>query len=310
MDFLTPQLLRVLQPGRVAAIHVKDRITPGGINGLGFRTLEPFHAEAITHYRAHGFAFLGMITVVTDVVRENNQTYRLGYTAMCKDGSSVGVGVPEYVLLFRKPQTDKAKGFADTPVVKDKDGYSLARWQVDAHGFWRSGGNRHLMPEEFAGLSAAERFRLFRDHNLANQYDYADHIAIGEQLQADKQLPSDFMLLQPPSWHPEVWTDVARMRTLNMVQAVKGKEQHLCPLQFDIVDRIIERWSNEGDVVLDPFAGIMTVPYCALKLRRQGWGVELNPVYWRDGVAHVQGIADQLAAPTLFDLVDVENGAA
>lgn len=310
MDYLTPNLLRVLQPGRVAAVHVKDRITPGGINGLGFRTLEPFHAEAISHYRKHGFAFLGMTTVVTDVVRENNQTYRLGYTAMCKDGSSVGVGVPEYVLLFRKPQTDASKGFADTPIVKDKDRYSLARWQVDAHGFWRTGGNRHLMPEEFAGLSAAERFRLFRDHNLTNVYDYADHIAIGEALAAEKQLPVDFMLLQPPSWHPEVWTDVARMRTLNMVQAIKGKEQHLCPLQFDIVDRIIERWSNEGDVVLDPFAGIMTVPYCALKLRRQGWGVELNPVYWRDGVAHVQGIADQLAAPTLFDLLETENGAA
>ena len=52
MDFLTPELLRVLQPGRVAAIHVKDRIVPGGITGLGFRTLHPFHAEAIEHYTA------------------------------------------------------------------------------------------------------------------------------------------------------------------------------------------------------------------------------------------------------------------
>lgn len=337
MDYLTPNLLRVLKPGRVAAIHVKDRIVPGGINGLGFRTLAPFHAEAIGHYMAHGFAFLGMVTVVTDVVRENNQTYRLGYTAMRKDGSSVGVGVPEYVLLFRKPQTDQSKGFADEPIVKefgftckihaliddpdegdqtpcDADkpcqyGYSLARWQADAHGFWRTGGNRHLMPEEFVGLSAGERFRLFRDHYLANQYDYADHLAAGEYLAAEKQLPVDFMLLQPPSWHPDVWTDVARMRTLNMIQAAKGKEQHLCPLQFDVVDRIIERWSNPGDVVLDPFGGIMTVPYCALKLGRQGWGFELNPVYFRDGVAHVEGVAAELNAPTLFDLVAVEGAA-
>jgi hypothetical protein len=85
MDFLTPELVRVLQAGRVAAIHVTDRVVPGGLNGLGFRTLHPFHAESIEHYTGHGLAFLGMITVVTDVVRENNQTYRLGYSEQCKD---------------------------------------------------------------------------------------------------------------------------------------------------------------------------------------------------------------------------------
>lgn len=302
MDYLTPELVRVLQPGRVAAIHVKDRIVPGGINGLGFRTLHPFHAEAIAHYQSHGLAFLGMITVVTDVVRENNQTYRLGWTEQCKDGSPMGVGVPEYVLLLRKPPTDRSRGYADEPVTKSKDEYSLSRWQVDAHGFWRSSGNRHLAPEEFAGLAHAEIFRLFRDHNLENVYEYSDHLAAGEWLRERDKLPVDFMLLQPPSWHPDVWTDVARMRTLNMIQARKGKEQHLCPLQFDIVDRLVDRWSNPGDVVYDPFAGIMTVPYRAVKLGRVGIGVELNPVYWRDGIAHVESVARQHATPSLFDL--------
>ncbi len=304
MDYLTPELVRVLQPGRVAAIHVKDRIVPGGINGLGFRTLHPFHAEALAHYQSHGLAFLGMITVVTDVVRENNQTYRLSWTQQCKDGSSMGVGVPEYVLILRKPQTDSSTGYADERVTKDKDAYTLGRWQVDAHGFWRSSGDRHLMPEEFAGLTHAEIFRLFRDHNLTNVYDYEDHVALADHLRDEGKLPVDFMLLQPPSWHPEVWTDVARMRTLNMIQAVKGKEQHLCPLQFDIVDRIIGRWSNPGDTVLDPFGGIMTVPYCAMKAGRSSVAVELNPIYWRDGVAHVQGIADKIGAPTLFDVLE------
>ena len=62
----------MLQPGRVAAIHVKDRIAPGGLTGLGFQTVQPFHCEAIAHYMRHGFAYLGMKTIVTDVVRENN----------------------------------------------------------------------------------------------------------------------------------------------------------------------------------------------------------------------------------------------
>lgn len=309
MDYLTPELIRVLKPGRVAAIHVKDRIVPGGINGLGFRTLHPFHAEALAHYQKHGLAFLGMITVVTDVVRENNQTYRLSYTQMTKDGSSMGVGVPEYILLLRKPQTDSSTGYADERIVKDKDDYTLGRWQVDAHGFWRTPGDRHLMPEEFAGLTHAEIFRLFRDHNLENVYSFEDHVRAADHLRDGGKLPVDFMLLQPPSWHPEVWTDVARMRTLNMIQSQKGKEQHLCPLQFDIVDRCIERWSNPGDTVLDPFGGIMTVPYCAMKLGRSSIGIELNPVYWRDGVAHVQGVADKLGAPTLFDVLALEEAS-
>lgn len=94
MDYLTPNLLRILRPGRVAAIHVKDRILFGNATGLGMPSLDPFHAHTIMHYMRHGFVLFGMITVDTDVVRENNQTYRLGYSEMCKDGSKMGVGCP------------------------------------------------------------------------------------------------------------------------------------------------------------------------------------------------------------------------
>ncbi|HEY3718315.1 MAG TPA: DNA methyltransferase [Jatrophihabitantaceae bacterium] len=302
MDYLTPQLLRVLKPGRVAAIHVKDRVVPGGMTGLGFQTVHPFHSEAIDHYRRHGFAFLGMKTIVTDVVRENNQTYRLGWTEQCKDGTRMGAGLPEYLLLLRKPPTDASDGYADDPVVKDKDAYTRSRWQVDAHGFMRSNGDRHLLPEEFAGIPHDQMFRLFRDHNLANVYDYEDHVAVGEALEAKRLLPTTFMLLQTPSWHPDVWTDVARMRTLNMLQQRKGLAQHLCPLQFDIVDRLVTQYSMPGETVFDPFGGIMTVPYCAVKLGRVGIACELNPDYWRDGVAHVEAQAAGASTPSLFDL--------
>lgn len=92
MDFLTPQLHRVLRPGRIYACHVKDRILFGNVTGAGIPTVSPFHAEAIFHGRRHGFDYMGMITVVTDVVRENNQTYRLGWTENSKDSTKMGVG--------------------------------------------------------------------------------------------------------------------------------------------------------------------------------------------------------------------------
>lgn len=301
MDYLTPHLLRVLRPGRVACIHVKDRIAPGGLTGLGFQTLQPFHAEAIFHYRHHGFAFMAQITVVTDVVRENSQTYRLGWTEQCKDGTKMGAGLPEYVLVFRRPPSDAATSYADSPVVKSKRDYTRARWQTDAHGFWRSAGDRPLLPEELDGIPAAQAFRRFRDRYLASAYDYRAHVAAAERLDDRGHLPSGFMLLQPPSWHPDVWADVARMRTLNMLQERKGQQFHLCPLQFDIADRLIERYSMPGETVLDPFAGLMTVPYCAVKLGRQGIGIELSDRYYQDGVAYLAAAEQERSAPTLFD---------
>jgi len=222
MDFLTPHLLRVLKPGRVCAIHVKDRITPGGLTGLGFQTVSPLHAEAIAHYQRHGLAYLGMKTIVTDVVRENNQTYRLGWTEQCKDGSRMGCGMPEYLLLFRKPPTDRSNGYADVPVVKSKETYRLARWQIDANAFQRSNGNRLLTSEEMKSLPHAEIYKRWREFNTQHHYDYEAHVALGDALHDADRLPVTFNLLPPHSWHPDVWTDIARMRTLNMLQERKG----------------------------------------------------------------------------------------
>ena len=309
MDFLIPNLLRVLKPGRVACVHVKDRITPGGVNGLGFQTVQPFSDECVAAFQKHGFAFLSRVTVVTDVVRENNQTYRLGWTEQCKDGSRMGNGMPEYVLKFRKPPTDRSNGYADVPITKDKADYTRARWQYDAHGLWRSSGNRPLTPDELEGLDQAAIFKLFRKHSLSNVYDFRHDVSIAESVDKSGWLPTTFMLLQPQSWHPDVWTDITRMRTLNGAQAAKGKEMHLCPLQFDIVDRCIEQHSMAGETVLDPFGGLMTVPYCAIKLGRKGLGIELNNRYFLDGVAYCAAAERDMSMPGLFDTLPEEMAA-
>jgi hypothetical protein len=302
MDYLTPQLHRVLAPGRIYACHVKDRILFGNVTGAGVPTVSPFHAEALFHGLKHGFDYLGMITVVTDVVRENNQTYRLGWSEQCKDGTKMGVGSPEYVLLFHKPQTDRSRSYADEPVTKDKADYTRARWQVDAHAFWRSSGERLLTPEELASLPADQMSRLFTEQTLREVYDYEDHVRIGEELEGRGALPATFMALAPGSWHPEVWHDVNRILTLNTEQSRKAQAMHVCPLQFDIVDRLITRYSNPGDLVYDPFGGLMTVPLRAIKLGRRGRGVELNSGYFLDGVKYLQAQDREHDMPSLFEL--------
>ena len=313
MDYLSPQLLRVLQPGRVFACHVKDRVLFGGVTGDGMPTIEPFHALCIEHYTRHGFRFCGMITVVTDVVRENNQTYRLGWSEVCKDGSKMGVGCPEYILLFRKLPTNRSKAYADIPVVKSKAEYTRAQWQLDAHAFWRSSGDRLLDKEEVNGLLAAmnvsELQKLYRTYSRNTVYDYQAHIALTKKLDAEGKLPATFMVCAPGSWDMRVWDDINRMRTLNTEQSRRRMAMHVCPLQLDIVERIINRYSNPGDLILDPFAGLMTVPMQAVKMGRYGYGVELSPEYFRDGLGYLQAAEDELNTPTLFDFVATQSNS-
>ncbi|HEY4326139.1 MAG TPA: DNA methyltransferase [Mucilaginibacter sp.] len=354
MDYSTPEAFRVLMPGRIAAIHVKDRIVPGGLTGLGFQTSYPFHLDVIEHYStcpdcrlriaiskskgetfkpcSHRFAYLGMKTIVTDVVRENSQTYRLGWTDQCKDGSRMGVGMPEYLLLFRKPPSDNSNGYADLPVFKEKPlqrlpdgttrkfinktkepivpdtGYSRGRWQFDAHGYTRSSGDRLLNVEEIIKLAPDVIFKLFRDYSLNEIWNFDHIVKIAETLECHGKLPPGFMLLQPQSWTNEVWTDVVRMLTLNGSQWSMGKEMHICPMQFDIADRVIEQMSNPGEIVLDYFGGLMTVPYRAILKGRYGYGIELNQPYFVDGAHYCKAAENKVSAPTLFDLADIEKG--
>jgi DNA modification methylase len=397
MDFLVPELLRVLQSGRMCAIHVKDRIVPGGLNGLGFQTAYPFHCDAIRNFVRHGFAYLGMVTIVTDVVRENNQTYRLGWTEQCKDGTKMGVGMPEYLLLFRKPPSDSSNGYADVPVIKNKADYSRSRWQVDAHGFHRSSGNRLLSFDEIRNMPHERIFKLFRQESLTSVYDFERHVELGEALEVcahcnhihlgikgdddegklcghdlghkapycpicesplkmviqeansplnedqwasiragdwfctchnnhrgnkpyaffwdsefeneicrcpryDSSLPKKFMLLQPQSWHPDVWTDITRMRSLNSAQSAAGRQLHLCPMQFDICTRAITQYTMPGEVVFDPFVGIGSVAEQAVRLGRIGRGVELSPAYFADAVYYCEKAEAEASVPTLFDM--------
>lgn len=304
MDFLTPELLRILEPGRVAAIHVKDRVLFGNATGTGMPTIEPFHAQCIEHYMKHGFQYFGMITVVTDVVRENNQTYRLGWSEQCKDGSKMGVGCPEYILLFRKLPTDKSNAYADDPVKKTKEDYTRAQWQIDAHGYWRSSGDRLISKDELKEFSVDDLQRVYREYSRSNVYSYEEHVKLAEELDKNDKLPATFMVVAPGSWNNlDVWDDINRMRTLNTTQSRRRQQMHVCPLQLDIVERIINRYSNEGDMVLDPFGGLMTVPMTAVKMKRYGYGIELSCDYFRDGVGYLQEAENEIETPTLFDFM-------
>lgn len=201
------------------------------------------------------------------------------------------------------------KPHADVPVVKEKRDYSLARWQVDAHAFWRSSGNRLLGVEEMAAMGPAKLATYFTSESLRQVYDFDRHVEIGEGLLARNALPSTFMSLAPGSHHQDVWHNINRMRTLNGEQSNRAVEKHVCPLQFDIVDRLIERYSMKGEKVYDPFCGLGTVPVRALKLGRKGGGSELSATYFADQVHYLRAAEREMSMPDLFGF-DEEKAAA
>jgi DNA modification methylase len=99
------------------------------------------------------------------------------------------------------------------------------------------------------------------------------------------------------------------MRTLNSSQAQRGKEMHLCAMQLDICNRVIAQLSMPGETVLDPFAGIFSVPHCAILNGRKAIGIELSPGYFADGVMYCKAAEAKLATPTLFDMLADEPEA-
>jgi hypothetical protein len=278
----------------------------------------------------------------------------------------MGVGSPEYILLFRKLPTDRSTSYADEPVAKDKPlvenplcicghgkhehdrigceggtgvcmcaefhqdtdedgnpvmgapltfrdgspiipgtGYSRANWQFDAHAYWRSSGNRFMRPEELAEMPMDALRAAWLRYSRAKVYDFGEHVNIAEEMEKRGILPASFMCLDvanPGAGH--VWDDVTRMRTLNSEQSRKNIEMHVCPLQIDIVERLIKRFSAPGELVLDPFGGIGTVAQQAVLMGRRGYSIELSDRYHRDAVAYCRAAEQKISMPTLFDMLE------
>lgn len=309
MDFLTPNLLRVLKPGRIAAIHVKDRIRYSYQNGTKFTTIEDFSGQTVAHFVKHGFYLMGKITVTTDVVRENNQTYRLGWTEQCKDATKMGVGMPEYVLLFRKAPTQMDNAYADQPVTKEKADYDISTWQIDAHAYYRSDGNRFLSYEEIQKMEFQKICQAWSKYNKEAIYSFQEHLKTCQYLEEFGKLSKLFTTLPVHSNSDMVWTDVNRMNTLNAKQVNGKKEKHICPLQIDIIKRLINRFTMPGEIVDDPFGGLFSTSYTATQMGRKSVAVELNEDYFKDGVFYLEGLNHKMNMPTLFDLEEINKAS-
>ena len=140
------------------------------------------------------------------------KAHGLLYKQLRKDSSFSRMGLPEYVLIFRKWANETTLNLVHDINWKTKENFPLETWQ---------------------------------------------------------------------KWASPVWFDIEQTNVLNKELARENKdEKHICPLQLDVIERLISLYSNEGEIILDPFAGIGSVGVKAIQMKRKFLGIELKVGYF------------------------------
>ena len=106
-------------------------------------------------------------------------------------------------------------------------------------------------------------------------------------------------------WARPIWYGIRETDTLNAAAATETEdERHICPLQLGTIERCVRLWSNPGETILSPFAGIGSEGYVALKTGRQFVGIELKPSYWQTACGNLERALSEGHEVTLFDNLD------
>ena len=108
-----------------------------------------------------------------------------------------------------------------------------------------------------------------------------------------------------PAWEitPPVWNDINQSNTLNRMFSDEESEKHIAPLQLDVIERIVNLYSNPDDTVFTPFMGIGSEVYQSVKMGRKAIGIELKDAYFEQAVKNMQSLEEEKAQMTLFDFL-------
>ena len=224
--FFAEALYRAMKPGRMTCVHCSD--LPTRKTKDGFIGMHDFSGDLIRAHQDAGFVFHARGVIWKDPVVEMQRTKALGllYKQVKKDSAMCRVGMPDYMLFFRKDEPNPE------PIRHTPDDLPVEEWQE---------------------------------------------------------------LASP------VWKTVNQSRVLNGRMA-RGQEdeKHICPLQLDVIERCLRLYSNPHDLVLDPFNGIGSTGWEAMKMGRRYLGVELKPEYAQQAARFLEQAESQ--SSTLFDL--------
>jgi len=254
--FLISELLRVTKPGRLHAVHCMQ--LPTSKTRHGFIGMRDFRGEIVRAYEDAGWIFHSEICIWKDpvIAQQRTKSIRLLHKQITKDSTISGQGLADYVVTFRKPG-DNAEPVAGMFEEFHGTGLDISREAYDIHAARTRAEGREPWP-----------------------FDMWVSVLVWQR------------------YASPVWTDIDQTRTLqnrrhNPVagdERDEKDEQHISPLQLDVIERCIDLWTNPGDTVLTPFLGIGSEVYAAVQMGRKGVGFELKPSYFAQAVKNLGAI--------------------
>lgn len=256
-EFLVKELARVTKAGRINAVHVTDVFD-------NTCRLWDFPHEVIKIHEKYGFEYRNRITIWKEPlkVRMRTMVQSLMHKFIVEDSTKCFTAMPDYVLIFTK------KGENKVPVRHD-------------FGLKKYAGEIPILPNILKAWNNANESNLNEDElwqHLNNKF---------ESHEDPKSNKLSHYIWQ--RYASSVWDDI---RIDNVLPFRDSKEEddekHVHPLQLDVIDRIIELYSNPNEVVLTPFAGVGSEVFSPVSLGRKAIGIELKDSYYKQMVLNMK----------------------
>lgn len=259
-EFLVSEIARVTKPGRITAVHCTDVFD----NSC---RLWDFPHEIIRIHEKYGFQYRNRITIWKEPlkVRMRTMVKSLMHKLIVEDSTQCFTAMPDYVLILTK------KGDNAVPVTHP-------------HGLKRYFGDTPILPNILQAWNNANETKITAEELWERlNTSFADH----EDPKSNKL--SHYIWQRYAS---SVWDDI---RIDNVLPFRDSKEEddekHVHPLQLDVIDRLVELYSNPGEVVLTPFMGVGSEVYSPVSLGRKAIGIELKDSYFKQAKINL-GLAE------------------
>lgn len=240
------------------------------------------------------------------------------------NSSSDGEFAEHYAYLVRdllratKPGRLTAVHCSDLPTRKWKDGHIGLRdfsgeiIRIHESAGWLYHSRITIWKDPVVEMQRTKAlgllYKQLRKDSAMSRVGMPDYVLIfrapGDNLEPIGRDGADFPVERWQEWASPVWMTIDQTNVLNGRMAREERdERHICPLQLDVIERCVTLWSNLGDVVFSPFAGIGSEGYVAVKLGRRFVGTELKESYWRQACKYLADAEREATTPTLLDLM-------
>lgn len=260
--FLIRELYRVTRPGRIHSVHCMQ--LPTSKTRHGYIGMQDFRGDVIRAYQDAGWIFHSEVCIWKDpvIAQQRTKSIRLLHKQILKDSTISGMGLADYIVSFRKPgdNEDAVSGGFDA---------------------WAGDDSLDVSPEAY------ERHRKITEAEGRKAWPFETWRSI--------------LIWQ--RYASPVWSDIDQTKTLqnrkwNPVardERDEKDEQHISPLQLDVIERCCQLWSAHGETVLTPFLGIGSEVYVAAQMGRKGVGFELKETYFDQAARNLAAMKKRTA---------------